>query len=306
TTGVVQLGVDADVTGSTAPRSTPARLPEIVVPTAQLMADVVVAAGETLTQAPTVAQVGLVDVAAGSRFKLVGPSILIADNLRLKTGSSLIVDATNGPVWIYVKGRFVVDADVQFFNLQEDPRSFSVLVAGADPEPGVVGRPAVALNAKGPFHGQLYAPHAAVTVPTGLEVFGAVAAETLTLAPDAQVHYDQALLVGDGDGLGLELVSWRFVDPPRSVTANLRYDPITEFEQAGVTLERPADTHQAPELIVDYIGQDGETYRYKGEAADFDLTQVVTELARATVGDANYDELSEPLQLKLLQRLIGQ
>jgi len=111
-------------------------------------------------------------------------------DLKVAGGSRLSI---NGEVTIYVERELRLDNGT-FSNTDGShnlPSDFQLLV-GSGP---------VTLAGGQQLHGVIYAPEAAVTINNNAEFFGSIVGKSLTLAGNAKLHLDEALL-DDEDSSG--------------------------------------------------------------------------------------------------------
>jgi hypothetical protein len=147
-----------------------------------------------------------ITVKAGGNLKLVGPAVIVIDKFDLLSNSNLLIDATGGPVEIYATGDFELHSNSSVTTLSQQAKDVSFyLTADTDAKPA----PVVSLKSNTEFIGTIYAPNADLTLDSNFEVFGAVMAESLTLASNATLHFDEDLMYLDGVESDYEQVSWR-------------------------------------------------------------------------------------------------
>jgi hypothetical protein len=107
-----------------------------------------------------------------------------------------------------------------------------------------IPEPPARIDSTGDFYGSVYAPSAALTLTSQLELFGAIAAKQLTIANGTNVHFDRALSAPrNGEGALPELLCWRLVELPDVPLVQMRLDPLSVMEMNGVTPPRSKDAH---------------------------------------------------------------
>lgn len=225
------------ITGSTAPLEHAQPMPEIVVPAYP-------------NEGTCVADQRTSQVLGGERgfdllrakdhgvLVLQGPLRAVVSELRVDSGASLKFDTTNGPIELIVTDKVELASGSTIASRLIDPRAISIELAtdASDPAPQIL--------ATGSFCGTIYAPHAAVTIPSSLEIYGAACADTLTLQAGARMHFDRALLeAAEDDTSKPKLLGWRIVQLPTVPLVSLRYDAVTQLLQAGKTLVDAKDSH---------------------------------------------------------------
>lgn len=237
--GVVVRGSGSIVTGSTAPTTEPAALPPLQVPDVSARDAIEYARASPVLTLPA-GQTSLKSLAlrGSGHAAIVGPQTLVVDRLALDPGTRLTIDASDGPVQIYVRDWLNLPAGSTIECTSDDPSRLALLCAGAD---GVdrnsdgVPDPAVDLGATGKFFGMVYAPRATVTLPATFEVFGAIAARSLTLAPNSKVHFDKAFTAGAGESTATPTaLCWRLIELPPCAIVRSRVDPLVQLQKLGV------------------------------------------------------------------------
>ncbi|MEW6071146.1 MAG: hypothetical protein AB1726_00945 [Planctomycetota bacterium] len=193
------------ITGSTEPAEELVDMPAIDVP-------VIASTGSRTIGAPAVFAPGdyhldSLTINGGGALLVRGPARLVLDSVTVNSNSSLVVDATGGPVEIYATGDFDLRSNSVFRSLSDRARDVALFITTDTSLPGTT----VALNSNSDFVGTIYAPSASLTIESNFRIFGAVKADSVVVASNAQVHFDEDLLFDDFDGAEIERVSWRFV-----------------------------------------------------------------------------------------------
>ncbi len=242
--GSVVLGVGATVTGSTAPSAQGNALPalEVVVPADAPAHEV------TRTEQLTGSALayGSLHVHAGATLRVQGPAELVLDSLVLDRGATLEFDSSTGNVQVSVRSYADLPAGSTFRSIGNATERTLLAVAGSqsvDRNGDGVVDPPLRLAASGDFYGTIYAPGAALALPSSFTVFGSVVAGSIALGANARLHFDRALLQAIASGSLPELVCWRVVELPPSDLVRLGFDPLTVLRVNGVTPVKPADAH---------------------------------------------------------------
>lgn len=197
------------VSGATSPADDPVVLPPVVVPNIAASPPLTVTGKKSF--GPGAVHYKAVTVKAGGNLKLIGPATIVVDDLALLSNSNLVIDATGGPVEIYGTGDFELNSNSGVTTLSNQAKDVSLyLTADTDAKP----KPLVAFNSNSDFTGTIYAPEADIVLSSNFEVFGAVVAETVKLASNASVHFDEDLLYLDGVEPDYEQLSWRVLSQP--------------------------------------------------------------------------------------------
>jgi hypothetical protein len=93
----------------------------------------------------------------------------------------------------------------------------------------------VRLNGTGDFHGSIYAPTASVILNTGLNVFGSVVSNSLTVRAGGRLHFDRAFSVSDDENGTPHLLGWHIIELPNVGIVRLRYDALADLISHGIT-----------------------------------------------------------------------
>ena len=174
-----------------------------------------------------------------------GPVTLVVDSLDVTDGAELRIDTTLGSVTIYCKDRLQLAAGTRLSSVGEDPKSCALVLDELD-------TPAL-LQSTGEYHGLLYAPRDEIILPATLRLFGAVAAQRLTLDDNARASFDVALTrSGWGADTVPRIVSWRIIDLPNVPLVRKRVDPRAALALAGITPTPSYDAHKEQVMAADY------------------------------------------------------
>jgi Tfp pilus assembly protein PilX len=246
--GVVLSGTGATITGSTTPSEEAQPLPAPRFPDIA-QSGAIVHALASPPFAPPQGQVGYssLHLKGEGQATLTGPLILLVDQLVLDPGTRLRIDTTNGPVKVYVRDWLNLSAGSTIDCPDEDPTRVALVCGGAttvDRNGDSIPDAPVTLAADGDFYGFVYAPSATVTVPSTFQLFGAVAADSLTVGTNARVHFDQALTDTSGDeGAVPQKLCWRLVQLPPSKLVETRLDPLRYLSLNSITPVLSKDAH---------------------------------------------------------------
>ena len=269
----VTMGPGVTHVGTVEPRTSSVQLPPVTLPfepgtlrtTHSQPAPLVVQPGQVALQA--------LRVESGATVVLRGPLELVVRSLRVDRDGTLELDSAAGTVLVYATESVDLATGSRIATTGTNPAGAAVQAPGQ-----VVMR----LAATGTFHGLVYAPQGEVELGSGLELWGAVAARTVRIAPGARLHFDRHL-----DQVGAEaalptFVAWRIVDvsPPRG--ARPGSDPFVLLGLDPALLRAMADAHADQMLHAVYQDLGGAIHTYDGMESAFDWSQVseVYELAR--------------------------
>lgn len=245
--GSVVRDGNVTVNGSTAPRTGPAVLPPIEVPSLSVEKNIDHARATTLTIGGGDAEYHSVRIRSGATAQIAGPATLVIDQLQVDAGGTLRVDSTNGKVRVYVRDWIDLAPSSTYTSVAHDTTAVSFLVPASsamDHDGDRIPEPPVRVGSAGTFYGTFYAPDAAVSWPSSLELFGSVAAGQLSLAAGARVHFDRALIDAQDDDQSLPyLISWRLVELPHTPLVDNRMDPLSVLRLNNVSVPQGRDAH---------------------------------------------------------------
>jgi hypothetical protein len=291
--GTVMIGEGVTIAGSTAPSSKSISMPEIEVPSLTPRGDVLVGARGAISVLPTgESHYGTITVPAGRVLTINGPATVVIDNFNVQAGGKLVINASLGAVALYSTQSLVWSDGSTLDCTHEDPTQLSLQISANQwvdrNGDSVLDAPAVLL-AGGDYKGTIYAPESPLEVAADLEVFGAIAAQSLALADGAKLHFDEALAAVVGGPMGdLTVVAWRVMDLPESAVVSLRVDPVQALKLAGVDIPMASKAHEAIMFKIHFMDwTDTECY-WKGDESNFMWARVKTLIEVAREGDPNF------------------
>ena len=243
----------------------PVELPGLNVPGGDLLHKGVV----PLILPPGETGYGAIQVGPDAELRIQGPATVEMSSLVLDARASLVIDATAGPVEIFIKKEIVLNSGSTVTTTTEDPTQVTLQVAAADKK-----KTSVQLNASTSFFGYLYAPEAHVEMNSGFEIYGGLACNAATFNKGARIHVDAALSAGGtGSTGGPEVLTWRVIDIPETVPLSVK----NPFDALGVdadALPMPDQAHAATWLQVKWVDLAGDTQSFEGWDTDFDWSIV--------------------------------
>lgn len=208
-------GANVKISGSTTPMLTAVPFPAIEVPTIVSVGNLTVNSGPALTLPPGDYHFNDLLVKPTADLVITGPARVVVENFNLKSNSSFQVDASGGPVELYVIHDFVLDSNATMSASDLLPGNLEVYLLSDnvfDPDV-VVELDVVDLSSNTKFYGTIYAPDTVIDIDSNFELFGAVVARQVTLASNSRVHYDESLATSkDLDAVSWKIVCWRLVD----------------------------------------------------------------------------------------------
>ena len=105
------------------------------------------------------------------------------NGITLKNGATLIIDASSGPVNLYLEGGAEAK-NGSSVNILGQPTDFSLFSNGTD---------SIILKNNGTFKGMIYAPYAFVQVMNSADMYGLVWADYAELKNSGDVYIDEAI-----------------------------------------------------------------------------------------------------------------
>lgn len=256
------------ISGGTTPALEEIPLPHHQVPTFEDEGDRTVLAGASYELRDEQSAYGTLRALAGGTLRLRGPLEIVVDELVIEPGATLRVDASDGPIRVWVREYLGLEEDASLEFDSQSPGDFALIVSGDEwidrDGDGTPDSPAV-VRADGSFHGMLSAPAADLELDAELDLFGSVTARRLTLLEGARFHFDQALL----DAVVPELTAprvraWRFVPLPDEPIVNSPVDPLVQLALAGVTPHHPEKARKDTWLDLQYTCSKGHTHHFRG------------------------------------------
>ncbi len=206
-----------NILGATTPLPNLVALPDIVVPALPLLGNLTVAADQPLATGEY--RYTNLTVNNNRTLTLTGPVTIVCDNFKLKAGASFVVDASAGPVEIFVINDFVLNSNTTIASTDLRPRDIQInLLSDNVLDPGVdvdFDEDLVDFDSGSTMHGTIYAPDAAVTIDSNFELFGSLVARRVDLDSNCRIHYDESLAeAGAGAEAVYEALCWRLVSLP--------------------------------------------------------------------------------------------
>jgi hypothetical protein len=296
--GTVLADEAAVLSGSTVPAQSLIVLPPLEVPLLEPRGDVT-HAGPTPFVVPTGAgSYGTLRVSERGTLVLRGPLELVVEELVVDPSATLLVETGEGEVELFVTAYFGLEQGALVGEGSTRPDRFSLVVTAGPSDRDGDGRDdePVTLAATGELHAMLYAPHARLVLPNGLELFGSIGGRQVELAAGARVHFDLAVRDVVSEALSFMRVrSWRLVATPDAPIVASRLDPFVFLRLQGVTPAASASAYVDRMIDVDFVCADGHTHQYQGPEHLFDPAHAATITSTAFSPAAPTGPLSPPL-----------
>lgn len=136
----------------------------------------------------------------GKHTQTLTSGTYVASELDIGGNAQLIIDASAGPVNLYVTGEISLGGN-GVANASGQPKNFNLVqVGGAD----------VDMTGNTDFVGTVYAPDSELEVKGNGDIYGAIIAASVDLVGNADVHFDQSLrTIGNVPGPMRVLAQWR-------------------------------------------------------------------------------------------------
>jgi Tfp pilus assembly protein PilX len=224
------------VSGSDKPSPTPFTFPPIAPPPTVSAGPYSVPASGSKTLASGIYGFDDLTLNKAAQLKVVGPATLVVKNFSGGKDARLNIDATNGPVTIFVQGNYT-----HFANFQSQPVGTSPMAVAFM----VQGNSNVVFPSNSKVYGAYYVPNANVLFASGSEAWGSFAANRIDMAANMRFHYDESLAKHwDADGgTGkdpLQLLAWQTVAVPAALLSDRR-DPFVILDTTPAALPAPAE-----------------------------------------------------------------
>jgi hypothetical protein len=215
--GTVSGSGVANIYGNTTSLPATIDLPDIIVPVIPSTGSLTVSSSQTLASGSY--NYGTLQVNVGKTLTVVGPATIVCSDFKLKSNSSLIVDATNGPVEFYVVNDFVLNSNTSIYSTDYLPKDVTFnLLSDNILDPGIdvlFDEDLVDFDSGSKMYGTIYAPSAEVTIDSNFELFGSLVARRVDLDSNCRIHYDETLAtLSDEAGNQYERISWRLLSQP--------------------------------------------------------------------------------------------
>jgi hypothetical protein len=183
------------ISGSTDPAEELFPMPPIVVPVVPSSGSLV--GTRDVTLGPGRIHYDSILMQGGTTLRIVGPATFVVDDLRLRSNTNFVFDATGGNIEVYGTKNFVLESNSTTTTLSDSALGVTLLLSGDNTSPGARDR--VSLAANSDFIGAIYAPKARFRLASNFDVYGSIICKYLDLSSYGEIHFDEALLY---DGWG--------------------------------------------------------------------------------------------------------
>jgi len=173
----VTMSGNAKVTGSTIPAASPASYAPVTVPGG-------------------VTNLGKLSV-SGNKTRTLTAGTYLASSISVTGNAKLIINASGGPVNLYVTGNISV-AGNGIANATNLPSNLNIYQSGSS---------GIAFSGNADFFGTIYAPESPLMVSGNGNMYGAFITSTLQNSGNGGIHFDQALKALPGGPGSIKLTS---------------------------------------------------------------------------------------------------
>lgn len=191
---------NAQVSGATTPLAEPVTLPPIVLPAIPYPSSLTVNGSSSLPAGDH----GFSTLTVKGTLTVTGPARLVLGSFVIKSAAELVVDATAGPVEIWVINDFLINSNSLMHSTTDTPADLAINLLSdniINPEIDVdVDADSVDFNSNAKIFGTIYAPNAHLEVDSNFELFGSMVASSIHLASNSKIHFDESLAAAREDG----------------------------------------------------------------------------------------------------------
>ena len=202
---------NAEVTGTTTPAVSQLEMPALNVPTYTSYGNLSVNGAGVVIPSDN-RTYGQVLIRSNRTLTLTGPSTIVMSSLRMEGGAQILVDATNGPVTIYVLDNFILDSNAVIRSNDYKPENVRINLLSdnvASPEISV-HIDTVDFNSNSMIYGILFAPNARIVLDSYFTLYGSLMARSIDVDSNSTFHFDTDLINSTSNGaFTYETLSWR-------------------------------------------------------------------------------------------------
>lgn len=196
----IEIRNNAEINGIPSSADSPQELPEVIVPGGLPDRDPISLSGNDSSIIDESGEYSYIQLSSNSELTLDGELTLhITGALSLSSNSEIII-TEGSDITIYVEGSFSQSSNTQINNLTQDPTRLAIY--------GTDSLTSVNWASNSDFYGSFYAPNADVDISSNAEIYGSIVADTVELASNARVHYDERLADELDLWSGYRMISW--------------------------------------------------------------------------------------------------
>ena len=208
--GTTTLLGSATVSGSTAPAASPQPMPSLTLPSIPSSGDLTVSA--PLTLPPGDYRYESFVVSTGESVLIRGPARVVFEDFLMNSNSEFRVDATNGPVELWIEDDFEMDSNTLIASTTLKPADVRVYMLSDNVinPTTTINLSNVVFDSNAQLYGVLYAPSAAIEIDSNFELYGSLVAYSVDLDSNSRVHYDEDLANASISGeVSYQVFCWR-------------------------------------------------------------------------------------------------
>lgn len=195
-----------------------------------------------------------------------GPATLVVGALEVDPGGTLTLDASGGPIQLFVTDGCQLAPSSTLTVTPSDPTQVSIQLPSETEDP-------VELFSNASFYGYVYAPNASVQVASSFEVFGSLVAEHLSFLGPVKLHFDHTLAAKAEAESHPSLFSWRIVELENQI-GSTGADPFVLLGLDPSVGRPPAKAHGDQLIDIQFFDLGLTLQTYQGLESSFDWGDV--------------------------------
>ena len=232
----VSFATGSYVHGSTAPAAEPFAFPPVDVPAIPSSGPFSLGTGATQTIPAGDHGFDDFDIGKDANLTIVGPATIVVDNFTGGKDARLTIDATDGPVSIFVQGDYMHISGFEAEAAVGSPMAVAFFVQGTSP--------VVFPSATG-IRGAYYVPNADITFSSNNEAWGSFAGKSISMSSAMRFHYDEYLAEhwkedSSSGGPPVKVLAWDEAYVTHPLLRSKRADPFTLLGVERHELPAPA------------------------------------------------------------------
>jgi hypothetical protein len=233
---------DAHLSGSSAPALEPFSFPPVDIPPVPISGNMILADYGTATLPSGTYGFDQLRIGKNAKVVVQGPATIVCSDFYGGKSGNIEIDATNGPVSIYVDDSYTHISGFKTTPTPGSPMALAFLIEGAQD---------IVFPSGAQIMGGYYAPNSNITFASSNEVWGAIACNRITMSNATKFHFDESLLdywdghVGNS-GDPLEMLVWHPVDVQPDSLMKDRRDPFVVLGVDKDLLRSPSQSWAPP------------------------------------------------------------
>jgi len=231
----LEQGTGSYIDGTVGASVEPFDFAPITFPTFPPLGNFTVPTAGTSTLGPGNYDYDAFTISKDATLNVTGPATLVVDSFTGGKSGKLIIDATNGPVTVFVRGTYSHLAGFAADAVADSPMALAFLVDAPQD---------VVFPSGSKIRGAYYVPNANITFASTTECWGAFAANRIDMANDMKFHFDETLMrhwagnSGD-EGDRLSVLSWSPTGVQPASLVRDRRDPLLVLGLDAAELPSP-------------------------------------------------------------------